>query len=169
MKKILALVVLALVLSGGTILQADEVIELKEKIIEIRNKGELGFSDFTVCSQIMGFASYAAIPNNVVDINGTLLVYYEPENIFTSMKDGIYEIWYTQDMSLLDESGELIKEWLDILNFHYMTKKPFIDMFAQNSLEIKGQLPAGKYKFQAVLKDKLRNKSVTKVIDFVVK
>ena len=43
-----------------------------------------------------------------------------------------------------------------------------MDLFAQNSIELKGQLPTGKYKFKATLKDKLSEKTTTHIIDFEI-
>ncbi len=169
MKKALCLFVIILITFAGVLGQENEILKLKEKIIELQNKGILGFQNFTLCSKIFGFASYVPLSEAVVDKNGTLLVYYEPVNVFTNVKDGLYEIWYTQDMTLLKENGDVVQEWKDILSFHYTTKKPVMDLFAQNSIDIKGQLSVGKYKFRAVLHDRLSEKSATKTIDFEIR
>lgn len=117
----------------------------------------------------MGFASYVPLSEPVIDRNGTLLIYYEPINVYTSKRDGLYEIWYSQDMTLLKENGEVVSHWDDILTFHYTTKKPVMDLFAQNSIDLEGQLPAGKYKFKATLKDKLSEKTAEHTIDFEIR
>lgn len=169
MKKGLCLVIAILIIFGWTFAQEDEILNLKEKIIDLQNKGKLGFINFTLCSKIMGFASYVPLSGPVIDKNGTLLVYYEPINVFTNRKDGLYEIWYTQDMTLLKENGEVVSHWNDILTFHYTTQKPVMDLFAQNSIELKGQLPTGKYKFKATLKDKLSEKTATHIIDLEIR
>jgi hypothetical protein len=44
-----------------------------------------------------------------------------------------------------------------------------MDLFAQNSVELKGLLPPGKYKFKATLKDKLAEKTATHIIDFEIR
>ncbi len=149
--------------------QSDEILKLKEKIIEMQNAGELGFRNFAFCSNIIGFGSYVPLPNPVLDKNADLLVYYEPVNVFTSKKEGLYEIWYTQDMALLNDKGEVLQEWPNALDFHYTARAPVMDLFAQNNITLGGQVPAGKYKFKAVLKDKLSGKSATKVADFEVR
>lgn len=149
--------------------QADEILRLKEKIIELQNKGELGFRNFAFCSKILGFASYVPLEKSILDRNGELLVYYEPVNIFTGKREGLYEIWYTQDMALLKTDGEVLQEWTDILNFHYTTKSPVMDLFAQNNITLGGQVPPGKYKFKAVLKDKLSGKTTSKTMDFEIR
>lgn len=169
MKRGLCLAFAFLVIIGMNFAKEDEILKLKEKIIDLQNNGELGFTDFSPCSKIMGFASYVPLSEAVVDKNGTLLIYYEPVNVFTNKRDGLYEIWYTQDMTILSEDSEVISHWNDILTFHYTTKKPVMDLFAQNSIDLKGQLPAGKYKFKATLKDKLSEKTATHIIDFEIR
>ena len=149
--------------------QENEILKLKEKIIEIQNKGELGFRNFALCSNIIGFGSYVPLPSPVVDKSGQLLVYYEPVNIFTAKKEGLYEIWYTQDMVLLDEKGVALQEWPNALDFHYTTRTPVMDLFAQNSLDLGGQVPAGKYKFKALLNDKLSGRTAVRILDFEIR
>jgi hypothetical protein len=169
MKKGLCLIAVLLVIFGWAYAQEDEILKLKEQIIDLQNKGKLGFANFTLCSKIMGFASYVPLSEPVVDKNGTLLIYYEPANVFTSKRGSLYEIWYTQDMTLLKENGEVVSHWKDILTFHYTTQKPVMDLFAQNSIDIKGQLPAGKYKFKATLKDMLSEKTAVHTVDFEIR
>lgn len=160
------LTILAVSLSAA---QDNEILKLKEKIIEIQNKGDLDFRNFAFCSSIVGFGSYAPLPSLAIDKSGELLVYYEPVSVFTSKKEGIYEIWYTQDMVLLDEKGEVLQEWPNALDFHYTTRTPVMDLWAQNNITLGGQVPAGKYKFKAVLKDKLSGRTAVKITDFEVR
>ncbi len=169
MKRAPAVVLSCLVLAGLAASQSDEILKLKERIIEIQNRGELGFRNFTLCSKILGFSSYVPLEKNVVGKSGQLLVYYEPQNVYTAKKQGLYEVWYSQDMVLLKASGETLQEWPEILDFHYTTKTPVMDLFAQNSLDLSGQLASGSYKFKAVLKDKLSGKTAIRVVDFEVR
>jgi len=169
MKRIFGFFSLMILAASVSFTQENEILKLKEKIIEIQNKGDLGFRNFTFCSTIFGFGSYVPLPSPALDKSGALLVYYEPVNVFTSKKEGLYEIWYTQDMMLLDQKGEVLQEWPNALDFHYTTRTPVMDLFAQNSLDLGGQVPAGKYKFKAVLKDKLSGRTSVKIMDFEVR
>ena len=169
MKRSICFILAVLVLAVLAASQSDEILKLKERIIEIQNQGELGFRNFGLCSKILGYSSYIPLEKNVVSKSGQLLIYYEPQNVFTARKQGLYEVWYTQDMALLKPSGETLQEWPDILDFHYKTKTPVMDLFAQNSLDLSGQLAAGAYKFKAVLKDKLSGKTAVQVVDFEVR
>ena len=169
MKRTMAFLALIVLAASVAFAQENEILKLKEKIIEIQNKGDLGFRNFAFCSTIIGFGSYVPLSSPVLDKSGQLLVYYEPVNVFTSKKEGLYEIWYTQDMVLLDQKGEVLQEWPNALDFHYTTRTPVMDLFAQNSLDLGGQVPAGKYKFKAVLKDKLSGRTSIKIMDFEVR
>jgi hypothetical protein len=169
MKRILGLALLVVLTASLLSAQESEILKLKEKIVEIQNKGDLGFRNFAFCSSIVGFGSYVPLPSPVLDKQAELLIYYEPVNIFTSKKEGLYEIWYTQDMVLLDEQGKVLQEWPNALDFHYTTRTPVLDLFAQNSLNLGGQVPVGKYQFKAVLKDKLSGRTAVKVMNFEVR
>jgi len=169
MKKASAVVLLVLAFGVWSMAQQDEILKLKEKIIELQNKGELGFRNFTLCSKILSFASYVPLEKSVIDKNGELLAYYEPINVFTNKNQGIYEIWFTQDMIVLDSKGAVIQEWKDILVYHQSTRLPALDVYAQNNVSLGGQLASGKYTFKAVLKDQLSGKTATKTAEFRVK
>jgi len=169
MKRVFWLAGLIALSASLSIAQENEILKLKERIIEIQNKGDLGFRNFAFCSSIVGFGSYTALPSPGLDKNGELLVYYEPVNVFTAKKEGIYEIWYTQDMVLLDEKGSVLQEWPNALDFHYTTRTPVMDLWAQNNITLGGQVPVGKYKFKAVLKDKLSGRTAVQIMDFEVR
>jgi hypothetical protein len=169
MKRMFRPAVLVLLALSFSFAQQDEILRLKEKIIEIQNKGDLGFRNFAFCSTIIGFGSYVPLSSPVFDRTAELLVYYEPVNVFTAKKEGLYEIWYTQDMVLLDAGGVVLQEWPNALDFHYTARAPLLDFWAQNELTLGGRIPAGNYTFKAVLKDKLSGRRAVKVMDFEVR
>jgi hypothetical protein len=164
---------LALLVAGGMAVspacspskEANDIIALKEKIIALQNQGELGFRNFTICTNITGFGSYVPAASPVFKSGDQMHVYYEPDNVFTGRREGLFEVWYTQDMIVLDAKGEILLNKADALDFHYTSKLPVLDLYATNSLNFTG-LPPGKYQYKAVLKDKLRNKEATKILEF---
>ena len=103
MKKILPFVLIFLFAFSGVTAQENEVLKLKEKIIELQNNGTLAFDNFNLCSSVKTFASYVSLQEPVVEKDGTILLYYEPLNVFTKKQDGIYEIWYSQDLILMSK------------------------------------------------------------------
>jgi len=169
MKRVFWLAGLIVLVASLSSAQDNEILKLKEKIIEIQNKGDLAFRNFAFCSTIVGFGSYVPLSSLALDKSGDLLVYYEPVNVFTAKKEGLYEIWYTEDMVLLDEKEEVLQEWPNALDFHYTTRTPVMDLWAQNNITLGGQVPAGKYKFKAVLKDKLSGRTAVKIMDFEIR
>ena len=168
MKKYLAVVVAVLCLTAALSARHDEVLELKKKIVQIQNKGELSFGSLALCSKILGFASYVTLPDNVIDARGSLLLYYEPVNVFTNIRNGIYEVWYTQDLALY-QGDELLQEWKDFLQFRHASNKPVFDLYARNSLDFEGQLPPGAYSVKLTIKDQFSGKTVETTVDFRLK
>jgi len=163
--------VMAAVLTGNVFAeQTNEelILELKDDIIRIQNQGELGFRNFTLCSRIITMGNYVALPEPKVKV-GTeeLLIYIEPANVFTNTQEGRYEFWITQDMSILDEEGELLLEKTDAISAHFNTATPILDLYLPNTLYM-NTLPVGKYTYKAVLHDVLRGTTATKTIDFEV-
>ncbi len=168
-KGIVLLLIMLVTLTGTTFAQQgdhDLILELKDKIIEIQNQGEFGFKNFTLCSKIITMGHYVALPEPTLKIGETLLIYYEPVNIFTNTQEGRYEFWITQDILLFDEDGELLYEKTDALSMHFNTQTPLLDLYVRNTLTL--ALPLGKYTYKAVLHDVLRDTSATKTIDFEI-
>ena len=145
----------------------DQILNLRKQIIELQNKGKLGFRDFTLCSNILSFASYVPLKEPKVKQGGELLIYYEPKNFYTNFKNNLYEVWLTQDMIVTTMDNKVLLTKKNALNYHFYSAKPVLDIYFTNSVTI-GNTPPGKYIFKAVLYDKLRNTSVTKSIVFEV-
>ena len=168
MKKLSSvLIIFVLVLYAFSIPQYEEILKLKEKIIDLQNKGKLGIKDLTLCSKIISFGAYVPLQEPKIKRGGMLLVYYEPINVFTNRKKGTYEIWYTQDMILLDSKKKLLFKKENALNFHYTFTSPVMDLYATNSLEL-GNLPSGKYIYKILLKDRLKDEVVVREIPFKI-
>lgn len=144
--------------------QSAEILKLKEQIIVLQNQGTLGFQNVALCSEILGFGSYVALPEPVVSSTGKIFIYYEPVNLFTVKKTGSYEVWYTQDLTMLDAAGTVLQEWKGFLEFHYSATSPVLDTYAQNSIDLGGQIPPGKYQLRMNLQDKLGKKTAVRTL-----
>jgi hypothetical protein len=170
MKKVGATIfIVIMILCIMPVSQAEDnpILKLKEKIIEIQNKGELGFRNFTACSNIISYGSYVPLPSSEIKSGSEFFVYYEPENVFTNKVQGLYEIWYGQDMIVLDGEGNILLNKENALDFHYKTKSPVLDLYAKNTLSL-GNLPPGDYVFRAVIHDKLKKTRAQKDYKFKV-
>ncbi len=146
----------------------EAILKLKNQIIDLQNRGSLGFKDFTLCSKIMGFGSFVPLDQPQVSQGAELQVYYEPLNVFTNRRQGQYELYYTQDIVLLSEQGETLYEAKELLSFHYISRSPVFDLYATNSLNL-GSLPPGKYTYKAVLRDKLKETTAEFSLPFSIR
>lgn len=170
MKRIVCLTIIALfIITGCTAVyaQSNKIAQLKEQIIDLQNEGTLGFKNFILCTNIIGYGQYVATPTNKVKAGTEIYFYYEPLNFFTNRRNGGYHVWYTQDMILLDENSKVIYNGLEALNFNYQTVSPVLDCYATNSLDL-GNLPPGNYTFKAVIHDKLKNTDAVTTYDFEI-
>ena len=162
----LAVTAVLLLVAAGASAQ-DQILALKNQIIDLQNKGKLAFLEAALCSKVMGFGSYVPLEKPVVKKGGELLVYYQPQNVFTNRVKGQYEIWYTQDIAILSPTGEKLFEKKGFLEFHYFSRTPVFDLFATNTLDI-AEVPAGSYVYLAVLHDQLKDASAEYKVPFEV-
>jgi len=163
--------IMVVMLSGNVVGEEgnyEKILELKDEIVKIQNQGELGFRNFTLCSKIITFGHYVALPEPKVKV-GTeeILIYTEPANHFTNTQGGRYELWLTLDMIVLAENGEVLLEKTDAVSPHFNTATPILDIFFPLTIYV-SEVPVGKYTFKAVLHDVLREATATKTVDFEI-
>jgi hypothetical protein len=145
----------------------DAVLKLKNQVIDLQNKGTLGFREFTLCSNILGYGSFVPLEKPQVPPGAELQVYYEPVNVFTNRVKGQYEIWYTQDIVLTTDKGAVLYEQEELLNFRYSSRSPVFDLYATNSLSL-GELGPGRYVYKVVLRDKLKGATAEYKLPFSI-
>jgi len=145
----------------------ETVASLKERIIDLQNQGSLGFRNFSLCSNVIGFGQYVPYPDNKVKAGSEIYFYYEPVNVFTNRVGGDYQFWFTQDMIIETPEGERILDMPDGLNYNFKARSPVLDLYAQNTINL-GKLPPGEYKFTAVLHDKLKKADAKQSYTFEV-
>jgi hypothetical protein len=169
MKNVFKTFCLVVLLSGlaGISYAQDEIAGLKEKIISIQNKSALGFSNFHLCTNILGYGQYVALESNKIKAGSTVKIYYEPTNLFTAHTEGGYKIWFTQDIVLKSAEGEELYKQENVLNFNYQTTSPIMDIFGTNSLDL-GALPPGPYLYEVIVHDKLKNAQANYALAFEV-
>jgi len=170
-KGVVLSIIMVVMLTGSGIGEEgnyEKILKLKDEIVKIQNQGELGFRNFTLCSKIITFGHYVALPEPKVKV-GTeeVLVYTEPANYFTNTQGERYEIWLTLDMIVLDENGEVLLEKTDALSAHFNTATPILDIFFPLTIYLNA-VPVGKYTFKVVLHDVLRDTEANKTVDFEI-
>ena len=146
---------------------SSQIKELKERIIELQNKGTLKLKDFLPCSKIITIGSYEPLKDAKIKQDEILYVYFEPENFFTNKSQERYEIWLTEDIHILGEGGELLMEKPNAVDMHFNSATPILDIYFNNHIEFKGVQP-GKYLFKAILYDKLKGTNSSETLPFEV-
>ena len=162
--------VMAAMLTGNVLAeQTDEelILKLKEDIVRIQNQGELGIKKLNLCRSIVTLGAYVPLEEAKIEVGKEYYIYYEPVNIFTKISEGRYEFWFTQDIILLDDTGEVLTERPAALSMHFNTATPLLDIYVTNDLLLTAA-PPGKYTYKIVLHDVFRDKSTVETIDFEV-
>lgn len=142
--------------------------KLKDQIIQIQNQGSLGITDLRLCRHITGYGKYVPYEGSVVERDAVVHFYYETENIFTSVNDGVYAIYYSQDAILENSAGEQLLNMPKALRFDYQSNKPILNIFAQFELDL-GGAPPGDYVYKIVLYDELRGTSTSAQLPFTIR
>lgn len=144
---------------------AEDILKLKNEIIQKQNKGILGVQEFLLCSKVLNYASFYPLPENKIKQGTKLLLYYEPINWFTSVRGGRYEFYLTQDVILETAAGGVLFDRDSLLSMHYNTGKPILDIYMTNDFSL-GNLPPGKYRYIIVLHDQISGQEYKRGIDF---
>ncbi len=150
-------VCLTAVLGVTPVLAQDSIVRLKEEIIELQNRSELGFRSLVLCSEVVSFGRYTPYPSAQVKAGSSVHFYYEPENLYTEMTEGLYILEFTQDLLLESTDGAVLIDAPELLEFRYESASPVLDVFAHNTLNLQG-LEAGRYVLTMVMHDKLGDK-----------
>lgn len=146
---------------------AARVAGLKAEIVAARNAGRLAIVNLTACESITGYAAYVRLPQARVARDGTLAVYYEPENWFTTEKDGRYGLEMIQDLVLIDGAGREVFRKTGALTIRHETASPILDLYVYNNLDVTG-LPAGPYTYRIILHDSAKEGTATADLHFVI-
>ncbi|MBW1996747.1 MAG: hypothetical protein JRJ29_02150 [Deltaproteobacteria bacterium] len=147
--------------------EGDEVSRRKEEIIDLQNIGPLGFRNLVACSKVMDYGSYVPLPDNKVKAGDVIFFYFEPQNVFTRRAEEKYEIWFTQDMIILTGEQQEIFKKANVLEIHYQSSSPRLDLYGINQLTLTN-LPPGKYLFKAIIYDKLKGEEASATWPFEV-
>ena len=148
-------------LASGFAQEGDkELLRQRIDILKYQNLGRLGISNLHMCDDVKGFGEYTPSEENKVVKNGTIQIYYEPENIFTSIgDDGTFGVSFVQELIFLtpDEKIEIFRKE-DMVKVRRTTTSPLLDHYAFNSLTLT-DIPVGAYKIKGILRDLLREDS----------
>ena len=137
--------------------QHDEVWMLKKKIIELQNKGKLGFRKLVPCSSVERYGVYSPMESGVNSPN--FVLYVEPLNYSTMVTQDRYIIDCSVDLILADATGKVLGGKKGILSINRISRSPTLDLFYKIRINAKKPLKKG-FIIRTVLHDKIKNQSV---------
>ncbi len=141
---------------AGSIKPEDaEIKDLKERIIEIRNKGKLGFSKIVICSSVDGYGMYTPLKPN--QKTGRIWIYLEPANVSTLISEDRYVIDCRLDLLVVDSRGKVLARKKN-LNVGKISRSPMMDLFFRLGLTLKKKLRRS-IRIKVMLHDKTKGES----------
>ena len=137
--------------------QRDEVWMLKKKIIELQNKGKLGFRKLVPCASVEGYGVYSPMESGVSSPN--FVLYVEPLNYSTMVTQDRYIVDCSVDLVLADAAGKVLGGKKGILSINRISRSPILDLFYKIQINARKPLKQG-FIIRTVLHDKIKNQSV---------
>ena len=136
----------------------DEVQNLKERILELQNKGKLGFRKIVACRSVERFGSYSPVePGQTVD---KVIFYCEPSNVSTLKSGDRYIIDCSVDFFLTDSSGRLLVGKKNALKMNRISRSPVMDLYFKVEMRLKKFLDRTVF-LKTVLHDKIKNQTIS--------
>ncbi|MBI4962094.1 MAG: hypothetical protein HY913_02345 [Desulfomonile tiedjei] len=136
----------------------DEVRILREKIIELQNKGRLGFRKVELCSSVEGFGVYSPLEQG--QQASRIVLYFEPSNFSTLISEGRYVVDLTVDLSIFDAAGKLIAGKENVLKINRVSRSPVIDLYYKMEINLKKPMQQH-FVIKTTLHDKIKNQAVS--------
>jgi hypothetical protein len=137
----------------------DEVLALKEKILEIQNNSDLGFVKVVACNSAEGYGVYSPLePNHP----GTKVIFYvEPANYGVLRSEGRFIIDCAVDLFILDTSGKLLARNENVRKINKVSRSPVLDLYFTLELNIPKTVKQKSFIVKIVFNDRIKNKSVS--------
>lgn len=143
--------------------KTDPVLELKKRIIETRNKGELGFGKVVACSKVEGFGRYSPLdPDRPLK---NVVFYFEPANFSTLVTGDRYIVDCSLDIQGMTDTGKTLFLKRNALKINRVSRSPIIDLHFNVNVKFR-KPPKKTLVIRLVLHDNIKNESVTTIYRF---
>jgi hypothetical protein len=138
--------------------EASEIQTLKEKIIELQNKGKLGFRKVILCNSVEGFGLYS--PFEPGQSLNRILLYFEPSNVSTLLSEGRFIVDLAVDVFILDSNGKVIGGKENMLKINKISRSPILDLYYKMEMNVK-KTAKREVLMKTVLHDRIKNQSTS--------
>lgn len=137
---------------------SEEVAKLKNQIIEVQNRGKLGFRKIVSCSAVERFGVYSPLQSHAPV--SRLFLYFEPANYSTMVTKDRYIIDCSVDLFLFNEAGKPVAGKKGILKIKRISRSPVLDLYYKIRIDLKKPLK-GDIVIKTVLHDHIKNASAS--------
>jgi hypothetical protein len=138
---------------------------LAEAMMKIKSGEELSIQQLVLCSEIGGYREYAKKEANTIKSSEPLLLYIEPAGYQIKKEGDEYNIWVSEDASIMNEKGDVIFQKNNWVEYKRGFMSPVIPFFITNRVT---DIPPGKYTFNFTLKDHYKNSFLSDSFVFIV-
>lgn len=137
---------------------SDEIQTLKDSIVDLQNKGKLGFRKAVACSSVEGFDVYSlVVPRQPLS---KVVFYYEPSNVSTMRSEDRYVIDCSVDLAILDHFEKKLGGGENVVRINRVSRSPILDVYFRIQMDLR-KLPSKGLTVMTVLRDKIKNQSAT--------
>jgi hypothetical protein len=138
--------------------EASEIQKLREQIIDLQNKGKLGFRKVVLCNSIDGFGLYSPFePGQPLT---RILLYFEPSNVSTLVSEGRFIVDLAVDVFLMEAGGKVIGGKQNMLKINKVSRSPILDLYCPLAINLKQPLKR-EIIMRTVLHDRIKNQSTS--------
>ncbi|MDD3656060.1 MAG: hypothetical protein PHI72_04750 [Atribacterota bacterium] len=143
---------------------------LEKTLTLIWNKAPLELNNLCFTKEeATGFGFYLRRDDNHFKPGEDFFIYSEPKNYtIKEIDEGLYEIYFKEDLYFLDMEGNILGEQKDFLEYHIISHAPNKELFINNVITQNEPFPPGDYQFLLIVKDVASQKTVEKTINFVI-
>jgi hypothetical protein len=135
--------------------KADEIQQLKERIIKLQNEAKLGFRKVVACSSVEGFGIYS--PLQAGKPVPRIFLYIEPANYSTMVSDSRYIVDCSFDLAIFSADGKMLGGHKGKLS--RISRSPVLDLFVGAAINLNKPFQ-GDLVVKIVLRDNIKNDSV---------
>jgi len=138
---------------------------LAEAMMMIKSSEKLSVSQLFLCTEIIGYRDYEKREGNTLKSGEPFLLYIEPAGYQIRKEGSEYKIWVSEDASIINETGDIIFQQNNWVEYQKGFVSPVIPFYITNRVT---DIPPGKYTFKFTIKDKYKNSFLEQSFDFVV-
>ncbi|MFW6140032.1 MAG: hypothetical protein ACOC5S_01580 [Acidobacteriota bacterium] len=138
---------------------------LAEAMMMIKSREELSIDQLFLCKEIHGYRDFVKREGNALKSGEPFLLYIEPIGYQIKKEGSEYQIWVSEDASIVNEEGDVIFQRNNWVEYRKGFVSPVIPFYITNRVT---DIPPGKYTFKFTIKDNYGKTFLEHSYEFVV-